>query len=494
MSTLSKPGGPPAGPAVRRPSGWRGVVLRLHFYAGLLVGPFILVAVTTGVLYVLTPQLEDWLYSDQLRVPPTAQQLSLADQVRAAEATDPSGELAAVRPAPEPGATTRVMFDDGLGESESRAVFVDPGTGEVKGSLVVYGTSGVLPLRTTIDQLHRNLLLGEPGRLYSELAASWLWVVALGGLALWVARWRARRAPAPELFRTEPGATGRRRTVGRHGALGVWLLLGALFLSATGMTWSTYAGENVTALRAAIGWSNPTLQTTLPGDHAEHTGHGEHAGHGATAPTEGGDVDPGLFDPELFDTALATARAAGIDAGQIEIVPPTGPHAAWTVTEIQRSWPTQVDAVSVDAATGTLVDETRFADYPLVAKLARWGIDAHMGVLFGWVNQLVLVAFGIGLITLIVLGYRMWWRRRPTRGRAGGWGGGRPVPRGRLRKASPTTVLVAVVLAMAIGWFAPLFGVSLLAFLAVDALLGWRARRAAPEPEPAAEPDDLLVS
>ncbi|QBJ20916.1 PepSY domain-containing protein [Kocuria marina subsp. indica] len=29
-----------------------------------------------------------------------------------------------------------------------------------------------LPLRTTIDWLHRDLLLGEPGRLYSELAAS----------------------------------------------------------------------------------------------------------------------------------------------------------------------------------------------------------------------------------------------------------------------------------------------------------------------------------
>ncbi|WP_367404283.1 hypothetical protein [Kocuria marina] len=29
-----------------------------------------------------------------------------------------------------------------------------------------------LPLRTTIDRLRRDLLLGEPGRLYSELAAS----------------------------------------------------------------------------------------------------------------------------------------------------------------------------------------------------------------------------------------------------------------------------------------------------------------------------------
>jgi hypothetical protein len=48
------------------------------------------------------------------------------------------------------------------------------------------------------------------------------------------------------------------------------------------------------------------------------------------------------------------------------------------------------------------------------------------------------------------------------------------------------------VLAVAIGWFAPLFGISLLAFMAIDGLLGWRARRRASSPEPAAEPVELL--
>jgi hypothetical protein len=28
-------------------------------------------------------------------------------------------------------------------------------------------------------------MLGDIGRLYSELAASWMWVAALGGIALW---------------------------------------------------------------------------------------------------------------------------------------------------------------------------------------------------------------------------------------------------------------------------------------------------------------------
>jgi uncharacterized iron-regulated membrane protein len=82
----------------------------------------------------------------------------------------------------------------------------------------------------------------------------------------------------------------------------------------------------------------------------------------------------------------------------------------------------------------------------------------------------------------------MWWRRRPTRGF-----GGRPVPRGQLRRATQPTTFVAVMLAVVIGWFTPLFGISLLAFLVIDALLGWRARRGASEPEPDTERDELLV-
>jgi uncharacterized iron-regulated membrane protein len=188
------------------------------------------------------------------------------------------------------------------------------------------------------------------------------------------------------------------------------------------------------------------------------------------------------LQPAHFDHVLAGARAAGIDDGQIEIARPAEPGEAWTVTEIKRSWPTEVDAAAVDAATGEVVDVVSFDDdYGLIAKLARWGIDAQMGVLFGWPNQLVLVVFGLALITLIVLGYRMWWHRRPTRGR-----GGRPVPRGQLRSIPWPAAAVVALLAVAIGWFAPLFGLSLLGFLVIDGLLGWRARRRGAVPEPRA--------
>ncbi len=44
-----------------------------------------------------------------------------------------------------------------------------------------------------------------------------------------------------------------------------------------------------------------------------------------------------------------------------------------------------------------VIDRTRFADFPLMAKLTRWGVDFHMGVLFGLPNQLLLIVFGSAL-------------------------------------------------------------------------------------------------
>lgn len=75
----------------------------------------------------------------------------------------------------------------------------------------------------------------------------------------------------------------------------------------------------------------------------------------------------------------------------------------------------QVDAVSIDTATMQVIDQTHFSDFPLMAKLTRWGVDFHMGSLFGLLNQWLLMVFGAGLCLMIVIGYRLWRTRRPAR-------------------------------------------------------------------------------
>ena len=461
---------PPTPPTPKRQPWFGAFLLRLHFYAGILVGPFILVAALSGALYAATPQLEQAIYAHELHAPESATTLPLADQIEAARAVvGDDGALVAVRPAPENGDTTRVMFTgDGLGESETRAIFVDPATAEVRGDLTAYGTSGALPLRTWIDQFHRNLHLGDIGRLYSELAASWLGVVVLAGAAMWVIRIRTVRAKK-DLLRPNNKVTGYRRLFSWHASTGIWLLIGALFLSATGITWSQYAGQNVSDLRAAVNLGTPSISTDL-GESAAAPAD-EHAGHGtATAPT----VD---LAPATFDAVLAVAQTVNVNTGLVEIRPPAAAGQAWVVQEIQRSFPTEVDAVAVDGATLTVTDRVDFADFNLAAKLTRWGIDTHMGTMFGLANQLVLLATALGLAAMVSWGYLMWWKRRPSRAAARM---GTPAPAGALARAPWWGVLAVSAGALVVGLLFPLVGISLLVFIVIDALLLLRSPVASP--------------
>ncbi|OUE24204.1 PepSY-associated TM helix domain-containing protein [Clavibacter michiganensis] len=473
----AEPDPPAATPAVARPQrGWfLPLLLRLHFLAGIFVGPFILVAALSGAAYALAPTAERVVYAHELHAPATGSTVPLAAQVEAAEAVvGGSGALVAVRPAPAPGDTTRVMFTgDGLRASESRAIFVDPADASIRGDLPVYGTSGALPLRSAISDIHRTLGLGDAGRLYSELAASWLGIVTVAGLGLWIARWR-RSPRRRDLVRPEAKATGYRRILSWHASTGVWLVAGALFLSATGITWSQFGGQNVTGLRAALSWQTPTLTTALPGAGAGAASAADpHAGHhAAVAPATTGPVDPATFDE-----VLRVAQGVNVDTGLVEITPPKEAGTAWTVSEIQRTFPTEVDQVAVDGSTLQVVGRTDFADYPLPAKLARWGIDTHQGSMFGLPNQLLLAVTALGIAAMVVFGYLMWWKRRPGVARPG-----RPAPAGALVRAPWWGIAAVVAVGVGVGLFLPLVGIPLVGFVLLDAMItAARAHRAGAE-------------
>lgn len=301
----------------------------------------------------------------------------------------------------------------GMGPSEHRAIFVDPVTADIRGDLVVYGTSGALPIRGWIDR--------QPGAGASDQA-----------LARHAGPVAAARPIVLFGYRSDLVEMGRRQYLGiacalrmenAHGVHGTW------------------------HRRAA----------PMAGEHDHHQ----------AAPT------PSPASPALFDAVLAAARGNGIDAGKVEIRPPVRAGHAWTVTEIDRSWPSQVDAAAVDPTSLAIVDRARFEDYPLAAKLTRWGIDAHMGALFGLPNQLALLVLAAGLAIMVAWGYRMWWRRRPAL-RANGTS---QTLLAALRRTPPLPLLAILAGTAVVASFLPVLAVSLVAFLLLDALRYLRVRR-----------------
>ncbi|MFD5868718.1 PepSY-associated TM helix domain-containing protein [Corynebacterium sp. NPDC060344] len=442
-----------AGTGTSNGAGVRRMLLRLHFFAGIVCAPLIMIAAVTGLAYAFAPTAETLVYRSAMTATGEGETKPVSEIVGIAQREHPDLALAGVRLDDGPDATVRVLFDDpALPESTLRAVFVDPRSGEVTGDMTQYGSSAALPLRQWISEGHRTAWLGQPGRVYSELAASWLGVLAVGGVILWWQRNRARRtagATVASMLRVR-GAAGRARSMRLHGAVGTAVVAGMVFLTFTGLTWSLVAGENIGQVRTALNWGTPKVSTEL----------------GAA----------------IMDPATEVDRVAATVDGELErpvtLTPPAEAGQAWSGVENRAAFRLANDAVAVNGQSGEVVDRLLFDDWPFAAQATSWLIQLHMGTLFGIANQIVLGAIAIAIIAMIVFGYRMWWQRRPS----GDSGARLAAPPVRPRGVALDWRLAALVVGLvAYAVLAPLFGITCLAFIlgsmAWDRWRSWAANR-----------------
>ncbi|WP_460370801.1 PepSY-associated TM helix domain-containing protein, partial [Actinocorallia lasiicapitis] len=241
----------------RRGDGGSAVLVRLHFFAGVFVGPLVVLAALTGLAYVFAPQLDRIAYGDLLRVPASsAPQAPLAAQVEAALRAHPDKTLVSVAPA-EATRSTRVVLSGPV------TVYVDPHDARILGEL--RGGGEATPVTAWLSELHRSLHLGAAGRLYLETAASWLWVLAVSGLVLWLGRRRHRASSRRALIRSslwpQRGERGVRRTRSSHAIAGTWLAIGLLGLSVSGLCWTQHS--RLPALQRALDAEPHVLNTAL---------------------------------------------------------------------------------------------------------------------------------------------------------------------------------------------------------------------------------------
>jgi len=424
----------------------RPLARRVHFLAGVLVSPFLVVACLTGLLYVVSPQIHEGLYAHQLDAERAAWPIRpLDEQVAAALAGHPEARLdSVVRPADGDRTTWVNLATPGLGEGELRTVFVDPYTNYICGELTTIG--GRLPANVWLREFHADLHLGPVGALYTAVATSWLPVILVGGLVLWlVKQGRRPRTPktllTPNLRKLAPAARWR----SAHGALGLWLVVGLLAIGVSGGLMSRYAAPLVDP--------NPPRLVTTP-----------------LSPPPGA-------TPISLSRALDAARAAGLE-GTLEVHPPAADTQPIRVAERAEGMPVHRGSIAVDPYTGDTLARIGWEDYSPAAKVAWVARQFHTGQLFGLANQILLGVLVVGLLALVLSGYRMWWRRSPYRNPLTGapptvWRG----------LGLPRLALVASV-TLLLGLTAPVLGVSLVAFLVVDAVFRRvAARRTAPRAE-----------
>ncbi|MBX9729799.1 MAG: PepSY domain-containing protein [Sphingomonas sp.] len=416
-------------------------VWRWHFYAGLLVLPFIFFLSITGSIYLFKPQIDRWEerawhgLSTVNRVSPDAQRAAALKAV-------PGGRFNSYR-LPETFGDAAVIHLALPGNADMRDVAVAP-----DGRVIAITNPDDL-LTAWVGRLHGSLLLGTSGSLIVEAAASWAIFLILSGLYLW---WPRSRGLAGVLWpRLDQG--GRVRWRDLHAVTGFWVSGLALVMLASGLPWGDGWATGFRFIRSQMGWVN-TPQDWRGGIDL-HAGH-DHQAMAAMTPQEG----LAAGQRNLSDI-VQRARLEGMPFPAL-LSPPgakarfgPGNGRFWKLTSEAQNR-SIIRTVRYDAISGTVIDRQSFADKHVIDRIINYGIAWHEGQLFGWINQAIGVLTAAMLMLLAVSGTIMWWRKRPN-----GTLGAPPA----LREPQ-ARIITAILMVLAI--LLPVLGLSLLLFWLVD--------------------------
>lgn len=482
-------------------------IWRLHFWVGLFATPALITLACTGLIILYTQPLDQWLNGDLKVVPQGVSQVSLDDQVATArQHVAADMELDGVIPPSGPGRSTQVDFvapqGPSVGERNVTQLFVDPYTGRYLGQrheldgLIgwanqlhrVFGNDGPTVALPSLGHLiapsaypDSSIRVGV-GNLIMEVTAVWILVLLASGIYLW---WpRAAEKGKPRLrIRWSKGGRIRWRDV--HAATGILLSVVLICYIVSGLTWSRYWGEN---WRAVATTATPSTEIDAP-----------------STPAKLGDYDRlgrriawAAKDDPVYASVPGTSVAAPLGFAAIDqiaksenmvpgysIVPPADSevdaktvYGSYTVV---NHWPQKLSeqrTLYLNQFTGATVANATAAQDGALTRLTSWGVDAHMGTQYGLLTRIIATLACLGVLTSIVTGVIMWWKRRPT-GSAGL--PGRTSDSLRAAPPRPATVAIAVI-ALALAVLYPAFGASLVLVLVAEGVLSAvRDRKREPE-------------
>ncbi len=420
---------------------WRSV-WRMHFYAGMVAMPFILLMAVTGLVILYTQPIEDATQGDLRRVEPSEQLLSFDEQAALVAAAYPDGTVLDLTPPADDGRATRFFVDDG--SADGRHVFVNPATGEVLGDVVpgsgVVGLSNRLhghlnqdtatvPLPTVSalwdgGPVMRDYVIGD---LLLEVLGVWTLVLVLTGLFLW---WPRRSASgtgskgARRVLGVRRGVSGRARWRDLHGLGGLAMSLVLVITLVSGLAWSTYWGPQFGALADEL---TPGSAVEPPASSLGVRGDLDRFGN--QIPWATGDfpipasyappTDGTMAAPLTLDAVVAIAEAEGMKPGYTISFPGNDVDEAgnpvYGTFTLSNSWPRRTEEARdlfVDQFDGTILAEQSVYGYGTIARGMDTLVSTHMGTQFGLVSRLLMTAVCVLSIWSVVSGFVMFWRRR----------------------------------------------------------------------------------
>ncbi len=381
-----------------RPSLYK-TVWRWHFYAGLLIAPFLIILAVTGSIYLYKPQIENFLYKDLYEVTPQDERISPTSQIEEVKKHYPDAVVTTFRPGESENRSSEVGI---MNHDESLTIFSDPYTGNVIGEL-----NNEDRIMDKIEEFHGELMAGTVGDRIVELVACWAVILVITGFYLWM----------PKKKFTISGVVIPRFKKGKkilvrdlHAVPGFWITAGMLFLILTGLPWSGFWGGHFQnfATQTGVGYPPSIYFGSAPTSTIQTKEIADVPWAAENLEIPSSEVEG--FIPIPIDEVVTVAEREGIHPSYT-IYMPSDSTGVYTLSAYPPKAQDEL-TMHVDQYTGAVLTDYRFDNYGFIGKVVALGVTLHKGTQFGWFNQLISLIICWGIIFVAFSGYYLWLIRK----------------------------------------------------------------------------------
>jgi uncharacterized iron-regulated membrane protein len=381
------------------------LIIRWHFYCGLLFIPLIIVISISGCVYLFEDEYEDFMYQDLLFVSPGKKALSASILLAKASQVVPELKASHFKSSGDKERSTEIIFKEKpmhrhkpmqtsmewAGDGPEKvpivmnrprtSVFINPYTGEILGTM----KSGDRFMRIMKD-LHGNLLGGKFGTKFVELSSCWLMMLMTTGLIMW---WpRGKTGIMGTLI---PRLKSNKRLFWRdlHAVPAFYFSFFIIFLIISGLPWTDVWGDAFHTVQRNLKMSSSA---------------GFHSRELKSELIKDGKVIS-------IDKVFAEAIARGYQ-GNLDVKIPRNNSDTYAIQRDSDD-PALRPSMHLDQYTGKVLAASDWDKVPLLAKSVTYGIKLHRGEYFGMWNLVLVLITTLVLIFMGISGIVLWLQRRP---------------------------------------------------------------------------------
>lgn len=361
---------------------------RWHFYAGIILLPFILILSLSGMVYLFKPQIENIIDKPYHNLTITGAIAPVSQQVNAALQTFENSKLRHYEIPQKANDAPRIfIFAKGI----EHIIYVHPQNLQILKSIPKENR-----FMAIARNIHGELLIGKTGSYIVEAAASWAIIMIISGLFLW---WPRNNNGLGGILFPRKGKLFMRDL---HAVTGIYVSFFAMILLLTGLPWTDVWGDAFKEVRKITKTMPDRQDWTINRKEEQSRLMEEMGNHNHVSP---------IYNANIDDIA-AHAKFEKL-AYPVEIAPPNNKSKNWILRSNSPNRPQRV-IIEYSTQNAQELKRERFEDRHIIDRIVGIGVAAHEGQLFGWINQLIGVLTAFMLCLLSVTSFLMWRKRAPN--------------------------------------------------------------------------------